>query len=259
MFYCYMIFSILLMHEKMYSHRVISIIMISISFLMLLLNCESFELKVGSFIILLTYNFLTSGIDALFSVLVKIHFNKYLTDPYLFIFYLGLFPFLFIVHFDIIYHLFFGGNNSFIGKGILFQIISNSDKFLKNLLFSFLLMLIYLFTYCSQILVIYHFTPSHFIIFLMIDLAEVVVINWSGKFKVKNKVVFIVSIIIIMVIFLLIYNEVIIIKLFSLKKNTAKYISLRQKDEYDKLDQVKNNDEDEKLNDSFDNLICTNE
>ena len=48
--------------------------------------------------------------------------------------------------------------------------------------------------------------------------------------------------------FSLIYNEIIIIKLFSLEKYTAKYISIREKNEYENLDQVYNDDKEDEFN-----------
>ena len=257
-FYCYIFFSKLILHEKIHIHRVFSIIIISICFLILFINCEFFEFKIGSFSILLIYSFCTSGIGALFSVLVKLHFNTYLTDPYLFIFYLGLVPLLFLIPIDIVYYFGFDGNNKILGKAIILKVKSNSENFLKNLVYSILLMLVYLFTYGSQTLVTYHFTPSHFIIPLMIEIAKNVIINKNGNFGARSKIVFFVAII-IMAFFLLVYNEVIIIKLCSLEKYTAKYISKRQKTEYEKLDHIKIDDRDEKLNDSIDNIISANE
>ena len=55
---------------------------------------------------------------------------------------------------------------------------------------------------------------------------------------------------IIIIIFTFFYNEVIIIKLFSMEKFTAKYISLRQRTEYESLDKFYNDNEDDISNNS---------
>ena len=41
----------------------------------------------------------------------------------------------------------------------------------------------------------------------------------------------------------MIYNEIIIIKLCAMEKYTAKYISIREKREYENLDQIYNDDD----------------
>ena len=58
------------------------------------------------------YQFSITDINTLFFVLVKMHFNTYLTDSYLFVSYLELFTLLILIQFEIFYYFFFGGNNS---------------------------------------------------------------------------------------------------------------------------------------------------
>ena len=241
MFCFFMIFSKLILHEKIYKHRVISIIVICICYTIIIIR-EFYEIEIKSFLILLINNVLASGIDALFCVLVKKHFNTYLMDPYLFMFYLGLFSLLILTPFEIIYYLFFGGNSEILGEGVISQIKSNSEDFLKNFRSSLLLILLFSFTYGSQILTIYHFTPCHFIISSIIFLIVFPIIGDEADFVGINKIVFIIAFIIILI-FSLVYNEIIIIKLCSLEKYTAKYISIREKNEYENSDQICNDDE----------------
>ena len=61
-------------------------------------------------------------------------------------------------------------------------------------------------------------------------------------------IVFIAVVVIIIFISLLIYCEIIIIKLCSMEQNTAKYISIREKKEYENLDKNCTDDEDEEFN-----------
>ena len=247
-FYFCVLFSKLILREKIYKHRIISIIIMSICYLILIIingfTAESFL----DLLISLIYSFSTSAIDALFYVLCKKHFNTYSTDPYLFIFYLGLFSLLNLIPFEIIYYFLLGGNIKSIGEGIISIIISNSKEFYKNLLYSFILIPLYLFTYGSKILVLYHFTPCHLIIpLLMLTLTLLVIIFMVGNFILVCKIIYII-ISIIMFTFSLVYNEVIIIKLCSMEKYTAKYISIREKNEYENLDQAFNDDEDNESN-----------
>ena len=152
LFYFCILFSKLILREKIYKHRVISIIIMSICYLILIIISGFFVFTIGSFLdllLLLIYCFSKSSISALFCVLVKKHFNNYSTDPYLFIFYLGLFSFLSYIPFEIIYYFFFGGNDESIGEGIISQIKSNPEIFFKNLLYSIIYIPLYLFMYGS--------------------------------------------------------------------------------------------------------------
>ena len=260
-FYFCIFFSKLILRDKIYKHRIISIIIMSICYLILILISGFFEFKIISFLdllLLLINCFSKSGSVALFYVLCKKHFNTYLTDPYLFIFYFGLFSLLNLIPLEIIYYFLFDGNIESIGEGIISLIISNSKEFLKNLLYFPLLIPLYLFTYGSQILIIYHFTPSHYIISLLIlFLTAIFIISNDGNFILIREIVLIICSI-IMFIFSLVYNEIIIIKLCSMEKYTAKYISIREKNEYENMDQAYSYDEDDdELNNSIDNITST--
>ena len=241
-FYFYLLFSKLLLNEKIYKHHVISIIIISIC-LGILLICYKpyFNIYIADFIIALILTFLIQGLKALFSVLVKNHFNYYLTDPDLFMFYLGLFGILTLTPFEIIY-FFCSDENS--EKGTISQIISNSGGFFKNFLYFILQILSSVFLFGSVIFTIYHFTPCHLTTPIMILAMIYIIVGWENE-EIGYKIFFI-FLNVIMIIFSLIYNEVIIIKLCSLEKYTSKYISIRQKTEYDSLDKNFNDDEDEK-------------
>ena len=162
-------------------------------------------------------------------------------------FYLGLFGLLFSFPFEIIYYFCFNGNNEILNKGIIYQIISNSKK--ESLLNFSLLILFYSFMCVAIILTIYYFTPYHL---MVSDMIYVMVkkILYLKDVKKNREIIFIILIIvmsIINVISTLIYSEVIIVKLCSLEKNTAKYISIREKKEYENLDQIYNDGENEEF------------
>ena len=262
MFYFYIIFSKLLLGDKIYSHRFFSVITITICIFIFFLIDKLFMFGIKTFAIFFLYQFTIRIIDALYSVLLKIHFNTYLTDPYLVIFYLGFFTLLILVPFEIIYHIVSDGKSNLLGEGTIRQFKSFSKNYQKNILYFILLIFMNILRHGSQILIIYHFTPCHFIVSLMIYSTIVLIKAWvshvnTNKFlRVLDLICFIVLNIII-VFSSLVYNEVIIIKLFGLEKNTAKYISIRQKEEYEKLDKIiddDENDENDEHNDDEDIL-----
>ena len=256
--YYYIIFSKLFLHEKIYKHRVISIILISLCYFILLIyylillikGDKNSQFNFKSYLIHVIIGSSIQCINTLFDVLAKMFFNINLTEPYLFMFYLGLFGLSILIPFEIIYHFFFKSNIKFLGEGIISQIIIYSGEPVK-LIYSFLLIFLGIFTYGSEMLIIYHFTPCHFMISFIIVIVIKNILTWGNDTEqyggIKYKIIFIIMNIII-AISSLIYNEVIIIKLWSLEKNTAKYISMREKIEYDNLDQFYNEGEDEEVN-----------
>ena len=176
------------------------------------------------------------------------HFNNYSTDPYLLMFYLGLICLLILIPFEIIYYFCFGDNSETLGKGLISQTIS--EEYLKNLTYFSLDFFISTINFCSEILIIYHFTPCHLTISIAIYSMIKRITDWKiliyNYEEIQYKIIFIILSFIIIV-FSLVYNEIIIIKLCSLEKDTIKYISIRQKNEYDNLDKFYNDDKDDEL------------
>ena len=250
MFYYYIIFSYLLLDEKMYKHRVVSIIVISICFLVLSIK-DFFGFEFGSFLILLMLNFCYIGILIFGSILIKIHFNSYLTDPFYFMYNFGLFGLLLLllieIIYQIIYHFVFDGITEILDEGIFYHFKSVScTNFLLQVFFVSC-------SHISEIYIMYHFTPCHLMIINVILLMIMYLSEWRkyiNEFHTGNQyiIVFIVVVMIIIFISLLIYCEIIIIKLCSMEQNTAKYISIRGKKEYENLDKNCTDDEDEEFN-----------
>ena len=181
-------------------------------------------------------------------------FQYFLTDPYLFIFYLGLFGLFIFVPFEIIYHFLFEIKVEIFGKGVISQIGLNSNEYIKNFFYSFLLIITYLITFGSQILIIYYLTPCHLIIFLMLYGFVYVITHWNNDINFFKVAGFVITSI-IMIFSTWIYNEIIIIKLCSMEKYTAKYILLREKIEYESLNQFyDNDDENEELSNCVESL-----
>ena len=248
--YFYIIFSNFLLKEKIYRHRIFSIIMMTVCFLIFLIYSGKLIFKLNIILISLLFQCCNKGINALFSVLLKMYFNTYLIDPYLFIFYLGFYSLLILIPFEIIYYLIDGEEKGLLGKGTINQtkLYLGDGKIKENIFDFFLLILIFLFKYGSQILLVYHFTPSHFIISLMIHaLATMIksfIDNKEEHFDTFTEVFFIVLNVVIFI-SCFIYNEIIIIKLCKLEKYTAKYISKRQENEYVNMNQIINDEDDE--------------
>ena len=273
LFYSYMFFSKFLLNEKIYKHHAISIIIISICCLILSIydllikgskESEDYKFEIRSFLILIIFSFSIQILYALFSVLIKVHFNTYLTDPFLLMFYLGIFGLLILIPIEIIYHYCLFENDKILGKGIISEIIELSKNDLKNIFYIFCQVFLDILINGSEVLTIYYFKPCHLTISLMIHATIERILDW-GKNAEKNGgiqyKIFFIFVNVSNIIFSLIYNEIIIIKICSLEKNTTKYISKRQKSEYIILGQVYNSDEDEENNNrvSIDsNFECVN-
>ena len=242
-YYYFIFFSNLLLDEKMYKHRIISIIIITICNLILLIKEKSFDFEILSFLIIIMRSFCIYGLLALFYVLVKIHFNNYFTNPYKLMFYLGLFGLLILTPFEIIYYLFFGGNSEILKEGFIYQIIFFSKENFINFFLFFLPIISSLIIDISLILTIYYFTPCHLIFCSIISDIINRFIDWEKNVKSFGGVGYIVIFIvlnIIMSICYMIYSEIIIIKLWGLEKYTSKFISKREKIEFDDLDPINN-------------------
>ena len=266
LFCFYIFFSKLFLYEKIYKHRAISIIIISICYLIfsicyliLLKKNEISKFEIGSFLIYLIFVFSFHGFKALFPVLVKTYLNTYLTDPYLFMFYLGLFGLIILIPFEIIYYFCFDGNSEIFGEGIIYHIISSLKYNIKNLIYIVWEIPFDILICCCDILTIYYFTPCHLMISIMLYVVMSKIAYWKNDIKKNEEINYkIISIFIVVdvisILFSLIYNEIIIIKLWSLEKNTTKYISERQKTEFDHLDQFYNDNENDELDNSVESL-----
>ena len=247
--YFYIIFSNFLLKEKIYRHRIFSIIMMTVCFLIFLIYSGKLIFELDNILISLLLQCCIKGINALFSVLLKMYFSTFLIDPYLFIFYLGFYSLLFLIPFEIIYYLIYGEGGK-LGKGTISQtkLYLEDENIEKKIFDFFLLIFILSFKYGSQILLVYHFTPSHFIISLMIHaLATMIksfIVGEKEQFDPFTEVFFIVLNVVIFI-GCFIYNEIIIIKLCKLEKYTAKYISKRQENEYVNMNQIINDEDDE--------------
>ena len=142
-------------------------------------------------------------------------------------FIMGLISTILILIYEIITFSIFGIDTSF--NGIFYQFLKNCEKHEFLYILIFLGDIIVTFLWGSGIqLTIYFFTPCHFLISESISQILSTIINDTiFDFPIYEKVI--IYIFFGVIIFAtLIYNEVFIIKVCSLNKNTKKYIILRQ-------------------------------
>ena len=200
-FICFVvIFTRIILGNKIYSHQIFSLIIILISILIPIsfhiINKTASQATLIKIILIV----IVTCLFALFNTLEYKYFDKYLDTPYHLMFIMGLISSILILIYEIITFSIFGIDSSF--NGIFYQFLKNCEKH------EFLYILIFLGDIISQIL-------------------STIINDTIFDFPIYEKVI--IYIFFGVIIFAtLIYNEVFIIKVCSLNKNTKKYIILRQ-------------------------------
>ena len=229
----YVIFGRLILGMKIYSHQIFSLIIILVSIITIIL-LTFIGKKIDNIFISLLYIFTIVVLFCLYNNLVKRYFNIiYMASPYYLMFIIGLISICLIFPYEVITVLAFGKDTNF--NGIFYQMEKNFQKtklypliFIADILIAFLIV-------GGIILTIYFFTPYHIIISESISqiLSAIILKIWGGLSTVKQVFIYI----LLFIIFLgsLIYNEIFIINICSLNKNTQKYINKRQKEETDDI------------------------
>ena len=224
LFFCiisYVVLSRIILGDKIYRHQVFSLIIIIvcnvISIILILIWEDNSNLWVNMILM-----FVILSLYALYNVLEKKYFNKYMDSPYHLMFVIGLISLIIILLYETITVLAFGNDRNF--NGIFYQIKYNFEN-IKLYPLLFIGDVLSAFLWVGGIhLTVYFFTPCHFIISESVSQILSTLINNSLKdhpVYIKSIVYILFSIILIAA---LIYNEVIIIKAFSLEKNTKKHI-----------------------------------
>ena len=224
----YISFSRILFGQKIYSHQIFSSIIIEISVIIIIIIflVEKYDLSKYGFASY-TLVIIITALFPLINFLEKKYFNLFMDSPYNFMFIFGLFCSSLILLYEIITVLIFGYNTEF--NGIFYQFYQNFKKY------GFLYILIFIGDILSAFLMlagiqltIYFFTPCHFIISESISQIITAIINNTFKdFSVIEKII--ISILFVFILFsAFIYNEVIIINVCKLNKNTKKNIAIRQ-------------------------------
>ena len=234
----YFLFSKIFFKIKIYTHQLISLFIISICLLIFLVidiikiynepNFFSrFGMSLAKFIILFV-------LYSLYDALVKKHFETYDDVPYHLMFFVGLFSLIIIIPIDI-----FAIFNSVLGSHIVehIQKLYTDLGFILFILWFILDIIVGLFWLGGIMLTLYYFTPFHFVISEILSQLFSKCINWISKKEPDPWYLIVIYLFIYaIIIFLsLVYYEIIIIKLWSMEKDTFKYITDRQKDEVNDL------------------------
>ena len=226
----YILLSRIILGDKLYSHQILSSIIIAISNItitILFFIKEDISLSVLTNIVVII---IVTCLFSLFNVLQKKYYNIYMDSPYHFMFIIGLFAMTLVLLYEIFTVIIFGIDNPF--NGIFYQFGKNYSKFGGLYILIFIGDILSDFLLVGGIqLTIYYFTPCHFIISESISqIISTFVNDTIVDFPLYEKTI--IHIMFIIIIFAtLIYNEVIIIKICTLSKNTKKYIALRQSSE----------------------------
>ena len=229
----YVLFSKVILGMKIYSHQIFSLIIILVSNIITIL-LELVGNGGEKIFLSLLFIFIIVTLFGLYNILVKKYFNSvYTGSPYYFMFMIGLFSICIILIYETITVSAFGKNTKF--NGLFYQIEKNFQEiklypliFIADIIAGFFLV-------AGIILTIYFFTPCHFIISESISqiLASLVRKNLMELSITKQVIIYILFVVILLG--GLIFNEIFIINICSLSKNTQKHISQRQKEETENI------------------------
>ena len=228
----YVIFGRLILGMKIYSHQIFSLIIILVSNVTIVLLIFIGR-KNENIALSLIFIFAIVVLFCLYNNLVKKYFNVHMGSPYYLMFIIGLISICLILPYEIITVIAFGKDTKF--NGIFYQMQKNFEKtklypliFIADVLSAFLWI-------AGIILTIYFFSPCHFIICESISqILSTFISQPLGELSIARQIIIY---ILFAIIFLgsLIYNEIFIINICSLGKNTQKHIIIRQKEETDNI------------------------
>ena len=235
----YVLFSRIFLKLKIYNHQILSLTMIlccmtSIFIIYLFENSLGF-LEIMKNLMFFSLVFLFYG---LYNVFLKKVLNSFIITPYYLMFLIGFSSLIVLMIYEIITCLIFGIDWEY--NGVIKQI--KNDFSIKFLLLLFFSAIIGLFWVLGIWLTIYYFSPCHFIINeVLTQLVTNLLDNRFGKYSITNEIICYVAYVIILF-FSLIYNEIIIIGIDCISKDTRKSILKRQYDDDDKetLNRIKN-------------------
>ena len=228
----YVIFGRLILGMKIYTHQIFALIIILVGNIIIVLLVFIGK-ETQNFILSLLFIVSIVVLFCLYNNLSKRYFNVYMGSPYYLMFVIGLISICLIFPYEVITVIAFGKNTSF--NGIFYQMEKNFEKtslypliFIGDIISAFLWI-------AGIILTIYFFTPCHFIICESISqILSALISHTLDELSVARQVIIY---ILFFIIFLgsLIYNEIFIINICSLSKNTQKHIIIRQKEETDNI------------------------
>lgn len=234
-------FSKIILGSKIYFHHIFSSIIIVFCVLVVfIIYCVETNFSVETLLNILLILIIT-GLYALFNVLEKKFFNKYMSSPYHFMFILGLFAFTFILLYEIITVLIFGIDWQY--NGIFYQFGKNIENYESLYILHFLGDILSAFIWLAGIqLTVYFFTPYHFIISESLSqIVSTIIKRTINDYPVYERVIIYIFFVII-IFATLIYNEIIILNFWNLNENTKHMILLRQGTENEDIKQERSMD-----------------
>lgn len=216
------IFSVIFLKFTVYSHQIVSIIIIAICLLVFFINTVIYD-HLGIIKILdeVIYYTAIQGFYCLSNVLGKIYLNKYFDNIYIFLLYVGLISLIPVIIAGIVF--------LFIDLGEKFQIFQQFKKI--NIFYFFLDIFMTSLFQIGLWLTIYYFSPCHYIIFETIgSILDVTytIIKDENYFK-KNEQIFFVALYPIILFIVLVFNEIIILNFCGLNYNTKIEIMKRER------------------------------
>ena len=236
----YMFFSKIILNLKIYKHQIISLFFISVCSIISILIDIYFEIDLkpeifSDCVLTLLCFIVLNGFYSLYSVLIKKHFETHLNSPYNLMFFVGLFSFILIIPLNLFVY-FYNEAGKILGKDVINQIIDLYEKYNIKFIFLFIFDIISKFICLVGIIhTIYYFTPCHYIISFIFSQFLFKISEWirgNSKNEEKDEWYFVLIYVLLYGIIIfssLIYNEIIIIHLWSMEENTFKYISFRQR------------------------------
>ena len=215
--------------QKIYLHQMFSSTIIAISIIIVIII--TFVKKhnfTGYDVLYLFLVIIVTALFTLFNVLEKKYYNSFMDSPYHFMFMVGVFASTLILLYEI-FTVFFSGVGDTGFNGIFYSFGKKFDTYGALYILIFIGDILSAFIWLAGIqLTVYFFTPCHFIISESISQIITSIINNTLKDLSVVEQVFIYIFFVIILFSSFIYNEVIIINVCNLNKNTTKNISKRQ-------------------------------
>ena len=236
----YVTFSRILLNQKIYNHQIfaLTIIFCCMSFVFIIYIFEKNLVFYEAFYNLVFFSVIFFFF-ALYNILGKKVLNHFIISPYYLMFCIGFISLIVLMIFEIITRLFL---KNWKYNGVIKQI--QDDFSVEFILLSLFSVIIGFFWLAGIWLTIYYFSPCHFIINeALTQLVTNLLDNRFGEYTMINKIICYLAYIIILF-GSLIYNEIIIININCMSKDTRKNIIKRQ---YDDDDWIERNDSYEQI------------
>ena len=243
------IFSMIFLNLSLYSHQIFSLILIIICTTIFLIETIFYTKDINIIEIVISFLYFSSYelLYCLSDVIGKKYLNTYLDGVYKFLFKVGITGLIPLLIYDIIGYFFHLGNY----HGII-QTIFFSDMaiwfFLCNILFCTIFEL-------SIWLIIYNFSPCHFIILEALGDCLYIITSIIDKdndklmYFVKEQIITFCILYPVLTFAVLVFNEILILNFLGLNYNTKLYISIRERT--DSLGEINPNNENDEENEDF--------